>query len=229
MHACVTRVAGLQMLKKEGPDGSVVRILVKDRSISPEVVDTIRKELLGYSTFLVQNTEFSMTLYGRDVTGSVMLTGNARKEARVVVESLQADLDKRCGDVAPYLPVTLRMTVTLRIPLTLRIPVTLRIPAMYSSSLARGAAASHLCCVRRYGADVYSVYVVPEQEAEDLQEDGRQRYAILVRLRCHWCPQRPPHSHCLAPPLDSTSPVPGAVNGTRCFACTFVPGAVHRL
>lgn len=41
----------------------------------------------------------------------------------------------------------------------------------------------------RYGAEQFTVYVVPDQDAEDSQEDGRERFVLQV---CS--PRRPPEA-----------------------------------
>lgn len=100
--------------------------LVKDRRVAESVVAVIKGEILGYSTFLVREVERPLLWQGRDVAGSVLLRGNARKDARTVATTLQDGLDKRCGShVALHL---MNIRVALHIPLTVRILVCLQIP-----------------------------------------------------------------------------------------------------
>ena len=73
----------------------VLGILAENGSVSADVVRTIKQDILGYTSFLVNDVKY---LDGSR-TGAVELRGNARKDPQAVADILAAGLTERYGTV----------------------------------------------------------------------------------------------------------------------------------
>lgn len=86
--------AKLDKVKDNRLAKEVLGILAENGSVNADVVRTIKQDILGYTTFLVNDVKY---LDGSR-TGAVELRGNARKDPKAVADHLTAGLTERYGD-----------------------------------------------------------------------------------------------------------------------------------